>query len=647
MNLLNKREVEILHLLRNSNGYQTGESIALLLEVSSRTIRNDIKQLNVTLEEHGAIVVSRKRLGYELEINKDDLFEPFYEKYVSKGLHVAGNSSTSTGSNVEEEIIRKLLMNCLNDTSITQEELAESLFISLSALKSYLPSIKEIVGKFNLEIISDRHDGMKITGEEDKIRFCLSEYLFNAKSTDVYNDLFPENEIALLKEITLHALLKHHLKLTDVALVNFIIHIDITIKRLLNKRILNYNLKAIERLKDTKELIVVQEIIDEIQSKLNISLQTEVFYITQHLLASSRLSGSSMNTKEYRRIEDMLQDVIVEIKRKTSIDLSEDTKLKEGLILHLSVALKRIEYKMNIRNEVLNSIKNNYPLAFQLAAIASNKINKMTNLRIDENEIGYIAIHFGVALEKKGLNQQGMKKVMIVCGSGIATASLIREKILNYYGHQVSVIETISLAEFKEEMLNQVDMVVSTVPIPHLKSDKLIMINPIISNKDLLIIQNRMRNEASHIDWITYRNIFKEDLFIKNLSLRSRDDVLDYVTTLMEEKNYIDRQTKESIYERENMASTELGNLLAIPHPLDNNMANTAIAVCILNKPITWDKEKVQVIIVLSVSKKEQRRWEVLFKQLYRFLIEDLGIAKLISEYHYHDFLRKLAKYKE
>ncbi|WP_081728069.1 HTH domain-containing protein [Alkalihalobacillus hemicellulosilyticus] len=44
MNLLSKREVEILHLLRNSSRYQTGESIALLLEVSSRTVRNDISK---------------------------------------------------------------------------------------------------------------------------------------------------------------------------------------------------------------------------------------------------------------------------------------------------------------------------------------------------------------------------------------------------------------------------------------------------------------------------------------------------------------------------------------------------------------------------------------------------------------------------
>ncbi|WP_054860928.1 HTH domain-containing protein [Gracilibacillus sp. JCM 18860] len=63
MKLLSKREVEILHLLRNSKGVQTGKSLSLLLEVTTRTIRNDMKSLNATISKYGAEIVSHKGKG--------------------------------------------------------------------------------------------------------------------------------------------------------------------------------------------------------------------------------------------------------------------------------------------------------------------------------------------------------------------------------------------------------------------------------------------------------------------------------------------------------------------------------------------------------------------------------------------------------
>ncbi|UOQ83645.1 BglG family transcription antiterminator [Gracilibacillus salinarum] len=647
MKLQSKREVEILHLLHSSKGVQTGKSLSLLLEVTTRTIRNDIKKMNAILSKHGAEIVSHKGKGYELEISKGEAFQKLYANHITIIQNQATvNMHRSEGNDVEEQIIRSILMNCLTDTSIYQEELAEELFISLSALKSYLSSVKEKISRYGLALVTDRFNGIKVTGNEDKIRFCISQYLFNHQSIGVYNELFPDNEIKQLKDIILQVLLKNQLKLTDVALENLIIHIEITIRRYLNNRLLDYQMKITENLKATKEYKVAHDIIQEIRVTLGINIEPEIFYITQHLLASSRFYSKDIDDQEYKRMEGMLAAVLEEINKKTSIQLSGDQKLIEGLIIHLSISLKRIEYQMNIRNEVLNSIKNNYPLAFQLAAIASNKISELTNLIIDENEIGFLAIHFGLALEKKGLNNQKVKKIMIVCGSGVATASLIREKLLNNYGKQVSVVETISLSEFEISLLERVDIVVSTVPID-IESDKIFTVSPILSYTDLSLIKRKVMEDKLESDVTEFSNIFKRDLFVKNLELQTKEDVLDYMTDLMYTKEYIDESTKRSVYERERMASTELSNLLAIPHPLENNMSETSIAVCILNKPIVWDREKVQVIIVLSVPKEKQKTWEVIFKQLYHFLIEEFGITKLISNYNYEDFIRNLSKYKE
>lgn len=78
MNLLNKREIEILRLLSSNKEYQTGESMAVLLGVSSRTIRNDVKSLNKILLQHGANIISKKGRGYELEFQDHEAFSRLY-----------------------------------------------------------------------------------------------------------------------------------------------------------------------------------------------------------------------------------------------------------------------------------------------------------------------------------------------------------------------------------------------------------------------------------------------------------------------------------------------------------------------------------------------------------------------------------------
>ena len=71
-----------------------------------------------------------------------------------------------------------------------------------------------------------------------------------------------------------------------------------------------------------------------------------------------------------------------------------------------------------------------YPLAFELAVIAGEIIEENFQFRTQENEIGFLAMHFGAALERKGLNEKNQeRKAIIVCYAGVATAMLIKERL--------------------------------------------------------------------------------------------------------------------------------------------------------------------------------------------------------------------------
>ena len=64
MEISNKRCIQILKLLLKNKECMTGDNLAVAIGVSSRTIRNDMKDLNRALEDHGASVVSEICLLY-------------------------------------------------------------------------------------------------------------------------------------------------------------------------------------------------------------------------------------------------------------------------------------------------------------------------------------------------------------------------------------------------------------------------------------------------------------------------------------------------------------------------------------------------------------------------------------------------------
>ncbi|MFB8736184.1 PRD domain-containing protein [Bacillus sp. SL00103] len=88
------------------------------------------------------------------------------------------------------------------------------------------------------------------------------------------------------------------------------------------------------------------------------------------------------------------------IDQKLQLDLAGDAELI-GLSLHLKPAMTRCKYGMNLRNPDADEIKAGYPLAFEAGIVASRVIEEETGLCGHENEIGYIALHFGAALERE------------------------------------------------------------------------------------------------------------------------------------------------------------------------------------------------------------------------------------------------------
>lgn len=628
MKIQNARIISLLKIFQEKSNLVTSHYLAKVLGVSTRTVRSDIKELNDLLKKFGASIESKPSQGYRMRIDNVKEYENLRRKLM--GGYVGENIVPQEKNDRISFIIAHILLNSLHKKVVLQEALADELFISLSTLKKYLGEIKNSLARFGLSLETDRSHGVRIVGDEAKIRYCISEYVFNRNDlvdlskNPFFATIFPSKELDVLKEILLKVVLKHNIHLTDVAFKNLLIHIIITLSRQYVENTVEYKQEEQKNLECSIYFGVVEELLEQIQQKFGVNIKNECYYLTQHFIASQKYVESDHALYNCR---PLVNEILRKIKQDTGVDLSEDEELISGLTIHLLAAINRLKFNMNIHNRILGDVKKNYPLAFEMAILAGEVIEKEKHVKSNENEIGFLAIHFGASLERNQYNEEGGKTAIIICGAGLSTAMLLKAKLQRTFGSLLQIKDVMTSHKLTQDILDQVDFVFSTVPINKLMSDKIIYVDSILTKKDLEFIQSRIKNE-SH-SFIDYEQLIKRELFFQRLDAASVTDVLEIMTSHMMEKGYIDQKTKESIFERERLSPTGMEGMVAVPHAMENYMEDAAVSTAILSNPIMWHRVNVQIVFLLSVPKAYYKMLEPVIWKIYAKFVEQDGFHRI------------------
>ena len=112
------------------------------------------------------------------------------------------------------------------------------------------------------------------------------------------------------------------------------------------------------------------------------------------------------------------------------------------------------------------------------------------------------------------------------------------------------------------------------------------------------------------------------------------------MTNHLIELNYITKSVKEEIFKREELATTEIGDLVAIPHTMQDGIERSFIEVAILKKAITWEKEKVQIVFMVGIAKKDQQLLKSILEQIYKKIIDIDLILELIKVNSFNEFIK-------
>lgn len=608
------RETKILRLLIKENKYVTAENMANELNVSKKTIHRDMSSINEVLKTFDCAIKIVKGKGYYCKLEKS--------KKISSLLNSKKKESFTPNYQQTriEWLIKKFILQSYKEKPITINQLSQELYISEATLKNDMKLVRKTLESYKLKVIKHSDKGLLLDGNEVDIRKALTNYILEAESEFSLESMvsLSKSEHDKIESIVRDAIGKHGIMVTDMGFNNLIIHIEIALSRVKSNKIIEqHGCITINEL--DPQFICAEEISIKLGQVFHCNIEyVEIVNIYQHLIAQKKIFNEQDDLELDGNLYLNIKESIRKIGELYGVDFISDKILIRGLLAHLDAALNRIRYEMKIRNEMLDEIKNSYPYSMELAGILASDLENEYKININQNEVGFLALHFCGSIERNKIKFLSQKfRAAVVCTTGVGTSMLINAKLKKNFGYELELIGTYN--SYQLNMLNPqiCDLIISTIPLDKANGIPYLCVTPLLNDGDIKKIRSFLkfgleRNETKIME------LFNEKLFFEDLPFKSKEECINFLSSQLFDKGYIDEVCKNSFMERESMATTEIGNYLSVPHNIKGEVYHNSICVGILKDPIIWTYGKVQIILMIAVRFSDIHKENDFFLHIYQ-----------------------------
>lgn len=631
------RRRELVQLLLERTRGITGNELAERFHVTTRTIRLDIVSLTKRLEGTKSSLLSAPNHGYRLLKNDDS--ETLLALFSPKGQGIGLMSAQEQ----QNYILRRFLMANFAEQSITQASLADEMYVGISTIKTYLQTTRQFLREYSLHLVQYRTEGLRLQGEEGNIRALALEYYQKTNDKALYALLFAKFQEEELRQTLRHVTSINGLLLTDEASESFTMETALALARAAMNHPCILPLSIAQKVEATHEYEIAHELSNAIFQRLGMDVPcNEVFYLAQCLLTSKRIFNKEileqdLQTENGKHLQSVLVKVLDDIYGKFGLDLRADTFLQDCLLMHLRVALARINFHMGIRNALLPKIKIDYPMAFQIAITAALKFREIDGISFNENEIGYLALHFASSISRNHLVEKP-KTALLVCSMNEGISLLLRAELQRKFQGRLKLYGTIPAYEFTAEKAKEVDIVLTTVPLK-IEVPRSLLIHPLLQDEDMKRISRLLMGGDPDKEATILHSFFRRDCFYMKKDFKTREECLHFLTDEAMRLGLMNETGKQSVFDRESISATSIGDWAAIPHALTALKDKSSISCLFLQRAVQWGEFPVRVIFLMNIEQSKESLWEKTFSKLYSFIKEKNGLELLVRHPTYEQFM--------
>ncbi|CAM4089527.1 PRD domain-containing protein [Paenibacillus alkaliterrae] len=642
---INSRQQDILSLLLQTSSYITLKEISDHLRTSIRTIQRELPGLDKTLEAYDLSLHKKSGVGIAIvgdHTGKQHLLQ-----------QIPSNKSIKIYLPEERQYRMKHLFLTLKEPTKLYY-FSHKFNVAEATISNDLLKIESWFEQHRLRLVRRPGFGVSLEGDEKHIRQAMIELLYqdfsqeqlmnslssythsSAAVTAIHDHLarFIEPQAIFKIEQSLQRMISEdNFELSDSAYIELVIHIALALHRLKQGEHVKFDHSLLESLKETEEYNWANQTLMELGLFLHMKIpESEVCYITMHLLGSearkAHLNPSAFPVEEYAY--QMIRIVEKELK----VSLESESSLHGNLCLHLKAAIHRIRHQLQIRNPSLSQIKETFATVFEATREAVSFLEKTLRCTIPEEEIGYLAMHFGASVETTIELRHKRCRALIVCTGGLGTSRLLAAQIEKKLPH-IQVIDTVSLLSLEAWMKGgkPFDLIISTVPFIY-KELPIIVVDFFLSPNDMKLIENHINSlETHHPEEIesnalienkvnkinNYRDammhLIDNTYYSEPAHIRSKETVFEYVGQYLHQQFGIEKYGKvsEALEHREQQGGWVLSDdHLAILHCRSDAIDQMYVILVRLGAGVNWgtsnhpvDVRTVLVLLIPAVTPQE------------------------------------------
>jgi transcriptional antiterminator len=649
-NISDDRCAKIVQILIQETQPITSEQLANKLTVSNRTVRNDLEKVESYLSEIGGVTLNKKpRVGIWLDATEES------KQMILSDLR-RGSVYVEPYSALERQrfIIKKLMQT---DELLTMQMLADELFVSRVTVHKDLDGVEQWLKKYDLKLLRKQNYGIEIVGKENDWRKAATALLIEFRKTgsksieeteEIYHRLNPDDLVHIkelipdmgfkeIEEILVKAEKKMTYPISDEAFVALLIHIAISLERIKSGKDIKMPTKQLSGLKNYSEFQVATWVAGELEKVLGIKMPvSEIGYITLHFLGAKILGPSEkvsdsdeiVNTIEPDIVE-LTKEIILLVQNILGVDFSNDHALFTGLALHLRTTVRRLKYGLSLRNPLLSEIKDKFPSIFGASWATSILFEKKFGIRITEEEIGYLTIHIGAALER----MKSPARAIVVCSSGIGTSQLVVSR-LEKRVRNLEIVAVSSVHDVEKYSKDDYDFIISTIPF-NFPGKPVLYADVFITDENIKTINRYISNFKSKAKIFdvnednSEKKLFDKDFIFNKIKFENKDEIIRYMGKKLLEAGFVEKGFIDSALKREKLTSTAVGIGVAIPHGETKYVKKPLIACAVLQKPVDWSGCKVEIVFLLALDFETGSQTRKFFKKFYSLLDDERILENL------------------
>lgn len=439
-----KRILELFFILtEHCDDYINSNALAEKVNVSDRTIKSDIKDLERFALASGSHIEAKKGHGYRLIIDDRQKFEPVREQ-LQFYFGMFGSIQAMRRTRVND-IVRRIICE---ENYMTLDEIADELYLTRSALREDNKEVRKFLAQFNLRLKNNYETGPLVVGSEYDRRLamlCVFENHYHEAMTFYKNfDYlqwfdFDEEQRYDIRHIFLRHLRESKCHIRDDHTQRLSRYLCLMANRYQKGYKVVFDDNQMAFIRSFRQYEVTKDMMAEIADKYHIFVDDgEICGFALQLLCWNDIDHMSNDDLKadykmiYNESQELVNYFIKSIIFDYNIDLTKITEAKDRLIKGMIPMI--IQLKFGLGNQSIRNVISEddriryYPmgmyLAYNIDEIFYNKYNRhisayniVTYAGIIETLILNISYPFkpikGIISIVEGLNQGNFVKALI------------------------------------------------------------------------------------------------------------------------------------------------------------------------------------------------------------------------------------------